>query len=266
MHEEKDETKRKLALQRAEELRGRVEDYLSIKDTIPNGLNPIYGRKKEAKKKQICSILNASEEEWNSWKWQFKNRICDVDLLAQIITLDDKEIENIRKVQQKFRWGISPYYASLIDDDDKLSPVKLQSIPSILELNEGGVLDPSAEEDTNPAGSITRRYPDRLIINVTNVCPSFCRHCQRRRNIGTVDSHKPISILQESIDYVRNNPEIRDVLITGGDALMLSDAVLDWLLGEIHCIPTVEYIRIGTRVPVTMPQRITENLLSIMKK
>lgn len=261
-----DNTKRRLALERAEELKSRVEDYLAVKDSIPRGMSTSQEKKTEEKKRKILTVLNSSEEDWKDWRWQIRNRISDVDILSRIITLSDWEIEGIRRVQLKFRWGISPYYASLIDDDDKLNPVKLQSIPTILELNDEGSLDPSGEEYTNPAGSIIRRYPDRLIINATNVCPSFCRHCQRRRNIGTVDNHQAISVLQESINYIRDNPEIRDVLITGGDALMLSDSTLDWLLGEIHSIPTVEYIRIGTRVLVTMPQRITDNLLSILKK
>jgi lysine 2,3-aminomutase len=106
------------------------------------------------------------------------------------------------------------------------------------------------EEFTNPAGSITRRYPDRLIINVTNECAMYCRHCQRRRNISSSDCHKPKETLLESIEYIRNTPEIRDVLITGGDALALSDSMIDWLLSELRSIPTVEIIRLGTRTLV----------------
>lgn len=219
-----------------------------------------------AKKEKILSILHANEDDWNNWEWQIRNRICNVELLSQIINLSASEIENIKKVEKNYRWGISPYYCALIDNEDKYNPVKLQSIPTIFELNEIGSSDPMAEEYTNPAGAITRRYPDRLIINVTNICPSFCRHCQRRRNIKTNDIDTSQCALKESIEYIRNNPEIRDVLITGGDALMLSDATLDWLIGEIYNIPTVDYIRLGTRVPVTLPQRITENLLNILKK
>lgn len=257
--------KRKIALERAKELKDKIDGYTMIKNKIPKGMSPIQESKKLYAKNRILSLLNASEDDWNDWKWQERNRISSVELLAKIIELSETEIENIIKVQSKYRWGISPYYASLIDED-KLNPVRLQAIPSILELNEGGCADPMAEEYTNPAGAITRRYPDRLIINVTNVCPSFCRHCQRRRNIGTVDRHKSRADLEESIEYIRNNPEIRDVLITGGDPLMLSDEMLDWLLGELYKVDTVDYVRIGTRVLVTMPQRITKDLLSILKK
>lgn len=261
----KEKNKTMCALNRAEELKSKIEDYTKIKDTIPKGLSDTVDAKIQEKKQKILSLLKGTETDWNDWQWHIKNRIQDVDLLCQIIKLDDSEIRSIKKVEEKFRWGISPYYASLMDDN-KLNPVRLQSIPTILELNQHGSIDPMGEEFTNPAGAITRRYPDRLIINVTNLCSSFCRHCQRRRNIGTLDTHKTKEVLQDSIDYIRNNPEIRDVLITGGDALMLSDDMLDWLLGEIYNIPTVDYIRLGTRTIVNLPQRITDNLLNILKK
>jgi lysine 2,3-aminomutase len=257
--------KRKIALKRAEELKDKINDYSMIKDKIPKGMSSFQEGKILESKKRMLTLLNASEADWNDWKWQVRNRISSAELLAKIIKLSETELKNIIKVQSKYRWGISPYYASLIDED-KLNPVRLQAIPSLLELNEGGCEDPMAEEYTNPAGAITRRYPDRLIINVTNVCPSFCRHCQRRRNIGTVDRHQCRTSLEESIDYIKSNPEIRDVLITGGDPLMLSDQMLDWLLGELYKISTVDYVRIGTRVLVTMPQRITTDLINILKK
>lgn len=257
--------KREIALKRAEELRAKIADYCKIKDSILSGLSSVWERKIADKKSKVLGILNASEEQWNNWKWQVANRISDVDLLSQIIELTEDEAEDIKKVQQRYRWGISPYYASLLDED-RLNPARLQCVPTILELNEEGMADPMAEEYTNPAGCITRRYPDRLIINVTNVCPSFCRHCQRRRNIGTIDRHQCREDLEESIRYIRDNSEIRDVLITGGDPLMLSDETLDWLLSELFSIETIDYVRIGTRVLATMPQRITENLLNIFKK
>jgi glutamate 2,3-aminomutase len=260
-----DNYKRKIALERAKELKDRINDYIAVKDSIPRGMSPVWEEKIEDKKSKMLELFNATQEDWEDWRWQVRNRISDINILSKIIELSESEIENIIRVQQKYRWGISPYYASLIDED-RLNPVRLQCVPSSLELNEEGTADPMAEEYTNPAGAITRRYPDRLIINVTNVCPSFCRHCQRRRNIGTVDQHKCNEALVESIEYIRANPEIRDVLITGGDPLMLSDEALDWLLSELHDIPTLDYVRIGTRVLATMPQRITENLLNIFKK
>jgi len=256
---------REISLSRAHELKSQIEDYLILKDKISIGLT----RQKQIQEKKsiLLKVLNGTEDNWNDWKWQLTNRISDVDLLSKIVKLDQKEIDAIKKVGEEFRWSISPYYASLIDDDNKLCPVRLMSIPLGLEVSsQKGDADPMSEEFTNPAGSITRRYPDRLIINVTNECAMYCRHCQRRRNIGTDDNHTSRDLLQESIDYIKNNPEIRDVLITGGDPLTLSDNMLDWLLGELHQIPTVDYIRLGTRTLVTMPQRITDDLLNILKK
>lgn len=258
---------REISLQRADELKSRIQDYLDVKDTIPTGLSQCQMQKQEEKKRKILNLLKGTEADWKDWKWQLKNRISDVNLLTQIIPLDEKEIKAINQVQKKFRWSISPYYLSLIDDENKYCPIKLMAIPLKLEIErKAGSSDPMAEEYTNPAGTITRRYPDRLIINVTNECAMYCRHCQRRRNIGSTDSHTSREALQESIDYIRANPEIRDVLITGGDPFTLSDHMLDWLLGELRAIPTIDYIRLGTRTLVTMPQRVTENLLTILKK
>ena len=258
--------KKKIALDRANELKSRIQDYLDIKDTIPSGMSSEGQKRYEEKKKKILSILNATEEDWNDYKWQLSNKISDLETLLKIISLNEDDINAVKNVGKKYRWAISPYYLSLIDDNNKFDPIKLQSIPTKLELIDEGKEDPMAEEFTNPAGAITRRYPDRLIINVTNECAMFCRHCQRRRNIGSSDNHTSREELIESVEYIRSNPEIRDVLITGGDALTLSDETLDWLLGEIHAIPSVDFIRLGSRVMVTMPQRITDNLIDVLKK
>ena len=258
--------KRQIALERADELKHRIQDYLDVKDSIPRGMAPKQQEVFDDNKRKILTLLKATEDDWNDYGWQLANRISDVDTLLQIISLDEDEIKAVRQVGEKYRWSISPYYLSLLDGNNKYDPIKLQSVPMVAELLDKGMTDPMAEEYTNPAGAITRRYPDRVIINVTNQCAMYCRHCQRRRNIGTSDHHASGAKLQESISYIRANPEIRDVLITGGDALMLSDETLDWLLGEIQAISSVDYVRLGTRVLVTMPQRITDNVVSILKK
>ncbi len=259
-------TKQHIALERAGELKNKIKDYLDIKETIPRGMDQATQQKFEEKKEKILGALKGTEENWNDYKWQLKNRVSDLDTLLQFIALGHDEIEAVQQVAAKYRWSISPYYLSLIDDDDKFDPIKLQAVPMVAELLEEGLADPMAEEYTNPAGAITRRYPDRVIINVTNQCAMYCRHCQRRRNIGSSDHHTSRKQLEDSVAYIKANPEIRDVLVTGGDALLLSDATLDWLLGELHAIPSVDYIRLGTRTLVTMPQRITDKLVNILKK
>lgn len=257
--------KNRVSLERAKELKSRIEDYIKIKDSIPKGLEQEEQINK--RKNNILNILGASESDWNNYKWQLSNRITDVDTLAKILNLTQKEIDSIREVESQFRWAISPYYLSLIDPNDSYDPIKLMSIPTYIELDdEISDLDPMGEEFTNPAGSITRRYPDRLIINVTNECAMYCRHCQRRRNIGQEDCQKSRDIIKESIDYVRNNEEIRDVLITGGDPLTLNDSMLEWIISELRSIQHVDYIRLGSRTLVTMPQRITDEFCDMIKK
>ncbi|GAA0178642.1 glutamate 2,3-aminomutase [Clostridium sediminicola] len=257
--------KREISLNRASELKSRILDYIEKKKKIPIGTSSESKEFIKQNKLKILSFFNATEKDWDDWKWQLSNRISDVDTLSQLIDLSPREIDAIISIGKKYRWSISPYYLSLIDND-MFNPVKLQSIPSVLELQEEGSLDPMAEEFTNPAGSITRRYPDRLIINVTNECAMYCRHCQRRRNIGSSDCHRPKETIKESIDYIRDNPEIRDVLITGGDPLALPDSSIDWILTELRKIEHVEIIRIGSRTLVTMPQRITDDFINIIKK
>ncbi len=256
---------REISLKRAETLKSRIDDFIEVRKTIPKGLEQTKAL--EERKKRILNVLGADEKDWDDYRWQLSNRVHDVDILKQIIDLTDDEIDTIRTVDKRFRWSISPYYLSLIDPKETFDPIKLMSMPSFLELEDTyHNLDPMDEEHTNPAGTITRRYPDRLIINVTNECAMYCRHCQRRRNIGTKDLATPKSKVQESIDYIKENPEIRDILITGGDPLTLSDARLEWIISELYKIEHVEYIRLGSRTPVTMPQRITDDLVNMLKK
>ncbi|MDD3023565.1 MAG: KamA family radical SAM protein, partial [Syntrophomonadaceae bacterium] len=217
------------------------------------------------RKQQILEVIGGTEENWADWKWQLKNRISDSSVLAEIFGLSDLERKRIERVSKVYRWAISPYYLSLVGEDYKNSPIYRQAVPDIRELLPGGSLDPMNEALTSPAPCITRRYPDRLIINVSNQCAMYCRHCQRRRNIGEIDQHACLEDIAQAIDYVAANEEIRDVLITGGDALLLSSHVLKYILSELHQIPHVEIKRIGTRVPVTMPQRITTELCDIIR-
>lgn len=252
-----------LSLQRANELKQRALPYLNRKVNIPTG--SLLGDTYRLFRDRILLEFKATTEDWENWHWQMKNRITDFQVLQKFLPLTEQEAENVLKVGETYRWALSPYYLSLMNPDDPFDPVRLQGLPRIEELFDStGEEDPMGEAMTNPAPCITRRYPDRLIINVTNLCAMYCRHCQRRRNIGETDKHETRARLQAALEYVRANPEIRDVLITGGDALMLSDITLNWLLGELHSIPHVEIKRIGTRVPVTLPMRITNELCSIL--
>lgn len=254
------------ALNRAEELRTSIMDYLEVEGQIETGFR--MESRTFNNKMKILDYFKATETDWDNWAWQMKNRVSCVEDLANIIDLDEDIKNDLMELSSSFRWALSPYYLSLIDFDNyQNSPIFKQAIPSILEFADmNGSNDPMAETATSPEVRITRRYPDRLIINVTNQCPMYCRHCQRRRNFGEKDEHALRSELEKSLEYIRNNKEVRDVLITGGDSLMLSNTMIDWILGELDKIEHVEIKRLGTRCPVTLPQRITPELCEILEK
>ena len=257
--------KRECALQRAEELESRISPYLDAKGKILTGFD--LQEQHQKLKSKILEYYKATEEQWNDWHWQMKNRIEDVETLGKLIDLSHEQKQIIEKIEKECRWSISPYYLSILDPNDPSCPVWMQAIPSEHEIDDPyGKEDPMAEEYTSPAPRITRRYPDRLIINITNQCAMFCRHCQRRRNIGEIDKPAPKKDIEEAINYIRNNPEIRDVLVTGGDPLTLSDDKLEWILSEIRSIPSVEIIRLGSRTLVALPQRITQKLCDMLEK
>jgi len=261
----KDRDKREHALQRAEELQSRISSYLNVKDQIYTGFD--LQEEHQKLKSRILEYFNATEEQWDDWHWQMKHRIEDIETLEKLVDISNEQKQAIEKIEKECRWSISPYYLSILDPSDPSCPVWMQAIPSADEIDDlYGKEDPMAEEYTSPAPRITRRYPDRLIINVTNQCAMFCRHCQRRRNIGEIDEPAVKKDIEEAINYIRNNPEIRDVLITGGDPLTLSDDKLEWVLSEIRSIPSVEIIRLGSRTLVTLPQRVTQELCDMLEK
>ena len=251
---------------RSNELDEIALEDMRQKSKVRTGFSEFSKKLYAATKNKILKQLNASEEDWINPKWQLKNRICDVDKISKYAELTDEEYMNIKNVSEKYRFAITPYYFSLIDFDNPLCPIKLQSIPNINEFEEFGQLDPMKEEQSNPSGKITRRYPNKLIINVTNACPMYCRHCQRRRLIGNVDEHTSKKDIDESIDFIKNNPTIREVLVTGGDALLLPNNKLEYIFNELSHIDHVEVIRIGTRTLATLPFRIDDELASLLRK
>ncbi|NLI90977.1 MAG: glutamate 2,3-aminomutase [Peptococcaceae bacterium] len=253
------------SVKRAQKLKEQAEPYLKQAKTVKTGFKLLEFY--EMQKSRILRHFKATQEDWSNWHWQMRHRITDINTLDAIFPLTDTQKNEITDVGKAYRWAVSPYYLSLMDFSDYEDPIVLQGIPKHAELlDEAGETDPMGEILNSPAPCITRRYPDRLIINVTNICGMYCRHCQRRRNIGQIDEHRKREDLTKALNYIRSNPEIRDVLVTGGDALLLSDNTLDWLLGELHSIPHVEIKRLGTRVPVTLPMRITDELIRILAK
>ena len=240
--------------------------FLSIKNDLTHDCDLSHKSIQLNNKKRMMELFKASEADWNDWIWQMQHRIISVEQLALALPLCKEQLDVTEKVSKKYRFAVSPYYLSLINPNDLNDVIAKMVLPSEKELLEFGVSDPSDEMNSNPVGAVVRRYPDRVIINVTNSCSSYCRHCQRRRLIGDIDSKTSKAKIFESIDYIAKHTEIRDVLITGGDALSLSDKEIEFLLSQLRSINHIEIIRIGTRMPVNLPQRITKELVATLKK
>jgi lysine 2,3-aminomutase len=202
-----------------------------------------------------------------AWQEQIRNSIRTVDSLREYIHLSPEEAESIHRVADEFSWWITPYYASLMDKDDPNCPIRKQVAPSIAELHDPlGVIDPLQEEQHNPAPNVIKVYPDRIAWCVANTCASLCRHCLRKRMVGRETFDFSPQARQAALDYIAATPEIRDVLLTGGDPLMYPDDLLEGVLSKLREIQHVEIIRIGSRMPCTMPQRITDELCRMLKK
>ncbi len=219
--------------------------------------------------KKIKADSNISN--WKDWKWQLKNSIQSIDKFELLtgIKFPQEEKNKLKTTLDRFPLSITPYYLSLIDNQNyRNDPVFKQAFASTDELTvlKTDLEDPLSEESDSPVEGITHRYPDRVLFHVSNVCSMYCRHCTRKRKVGDIDSIPSKAQLKNGIEYIKNTPHIRDVLLSGGDPLMLSDSYLDWLLSEITSIPHVEIVRIGTRMPVVLPYRITDSLIEVLKK
>ncbi|MDD5015450.1 MAG: lysine 2,3-aminomutase [Atribacterota bacterium] len=218
--------------------------------------------------KEIPLWAKISPEEWNDWKWQLDNRIMSVDDLSRVVNLTSKEIKEMKEWEKFLRIAITPYYATLIDPDDREDPCWKRAIATAkeIEVNKEDMEDPLHEDIDSPVPGITHRYPDRVLFIVTDQCGLYCRHCTRRRHAGETDKIMPENQIDMGMEYIKNTPQIRDVLLSGGDPLTLSTERLENIIKRIYEIPHVEIIRIGTAVPVTLPQRITPELIEMLKK
>ena len=218
----------------------------------------------------MFSCFNTAPEspEWNDWKWQYRHRITSAETLSKIIPLSEKEKREIELSLGRFRMSITPYYASLMDPEDPSCPIRMQAVPSIKEtcVQPWEKRDPLSEEIDSPVPNIVHRYPDRALFLVTHQCAMYCRHCFRKRLVGEEDFIISEAEKQKAIDYIAKTPQIRDVLVSGGDPLSMGDAELEDIIARLRAVPHVEVIRIGTRMPVVLPMRITPSLLGMLKK
>ncbi|MBF0511908.1 MAG: KamA family radical SAM protein [Candidatus Omnitrophica bacterium] len=211
---------------------------------------------------------DAGLAEWEDWRWQLKNRIRSLESISGLVTLTDHEKRGVQGAGDKLTMSIPPYFASLIDEKDPGCPIRLQSVPQDYEFEttDNEMLDPCGEEKNSHVHGLVHRYPDRVLFLVSEMCAMYCRYCTRSRMVGDGAHSLNTSTYDAALEYIRSHKEIRDVLISGGDPLTLSDKMLEYLISSIKAIPHVEFVRIGTRVPATLPQRITPELMAMFKK
>ncbi len=204
----------------------------------------------------------ASREEWEDWHWQQRHRLRTPGELAEVVDLTDAERAGFEAADGEFRVAVTPYYASLMAPEDPSCPVRRQAIPHADEgrVRDFELADPLAEESHMPVAGITHRYPDRVLFYVTHNCPVYCRHCTRKRKVSDPTTAASREQIERGLAYIAETPEVRDVLLSGGDPLTLSDARLAEILERLDRIGHVEIVRLGTRNPVTLPQRVTDGL------
>ena len=214
-------------------------------------------------------FADVPDRDWNDWRWQLRKRIKDLPGLERVFNLSDEEREAIQRIGGHLPVGITPYYASLMGHADALEPIRRTMIPIARELVQGPgeADDPLAEDSHSPVPGLVHRYPDRVLFLVTNFCATYCRYCTRARMVGqTGEYHFNTQQFEKALDYLEAHPEIRDVLLSGGDPLTMADDRLEWLLGRLRRIPHIEFVRIGTKVPAVLPQRITPTFVKMLRR
>ena len=216
---------------------------------------------------QISLYKDVNPLDWEDWHWQISKRIRTKEELAQVIKLTPEEEEGVKRASGRLSLAITPYWATLIDPEDPNCPLRRQAVPVISEsiISPHEMVDPCAEDRDSPAAHLVHRYPDRVLLLATEQCAMYCRHCTRRRLVGESRESNFPSRFDAAVEYIKSNKKIRDVLISGGDPFILEDEEVESLIQKIRSISHIEFLRIGTRVPVTLPQRITEKLVTMLK-
>jgi lysine 2,3-aminomutase len=211
---------------------------------------------------------SATDTEWSDWRWQQRHRVTTMEQLSKVIHVSPSELEGFEKTSADFHMGITPYYAALMDHDDPTCPVRQQSVPVMGELSiyPEDLEDPLGEESDMPVPGVTHRYPDRVLFYLTHNCPVYCRHCTRKRKVSDPSSAAAKKQIEDGLAYIERTPAIRDVVLSGGDPLTLSDERLDYVLGRLRAMPHIEVFRLGTRNLVTLPQRVTRDFAKMLRK
>ena len=210
----------------------------------------------------------ATESQWNDWRWQSQHRIRKLEQFEQIVNLSEDERGALSQGGTMLPVGVTPYYMGLLDPDDALQPLRKTVIPTTQEFvrTVGEADDPLGEDGHSPVPGLVHRYPDRVLLLPLDFCSTYCRYCTRSRVVGHGEIVPNAERLEKVFHYLEQATEVRDVLVSGGDALALSDDKLDWILGRLRSIPHIEFVRIGTKMPAVLPQRITRDLVRVLRK
>ena len=237
----------------------QVEENIAVRPQIP--LN-------EDENRVLSCFKDATVLDWEDWRWQIRNRIRTKDVLQKIIELSPEEERGIEGAGSKLTMSIPPYFASLIDPDNPRCPIRLQSVPLEHELQTAPeeMSDPCGEDKNSPVHGLVHRYPDRVLFLVNEMCAMYCRYCTRSRMVGDGNRTLSTQTYEAAFEYIRSHRKIRDVLISGGDPLTMADNMLEYIIKNVKAIPHVEFVRIGSRIPVTLPQRVTPSFVKMLKK
>lgn len=222
------------------------------------------------RREEICAIFDQcyDPQAWNDWRWQMRHRLTRLDQFERLFRLTDSERRGLTLASEKFSVAVTPHFAALIDPEDPHCPIRLQVVPQESELvvSRGDMTDPLDEDGSSVVEGLVHRYPDRVLFLALDTCAAYCRYCTRSRLVSQGELDPIGRRLEAAIAYLEAHTEVRDVLLSGGDPLLMADSVLDKLLGRLRAIPHIEFLRIGTRIPGFLPQRITPELVAVLRK
>jgi len=226
------------------------------------------GKIEETKETIPSFWRGVSEKEWNDWRWQLRHRVTNLEQMKEIVELIPEEIEGIKNSKGRLALAVTPYFTSLMDPVNPNCPIRRQAIPRIEEchLSKHDMVDPCGEDKDSPVPGLVHRYPDRVLLLITDQCAVYCRYCTRRRLVGSSERSITQGNFEEVLKYLKSHRKVRDVLLSGGDPFLVENERLEEILSRLRMIPHIELLRIGTRVPVTLPQRITGGLVRMLKK
>lgn len=222
------------------------------------------------RREEVCDLLGVpyDPDHWNDWRWQMRHRLTRLEQFERLLRLTEAERRGLLLASEKFSVAVTPEFATLIDPEDPGCPIRLQVVPQEGELlvSPGDMTDPCGEDDASVVEGLVHRYPDRVLFLVLDTCAAYCRYCTRSRLVSQGELEPLGRRVEAVLDYLKHHTEVRDVLLSGGDPLLMSDHTLDQLLGRLRAIPHIEFLRIGTRIPGFLPQRITPELVRVLRK